>query len=53
MISKVGIKVYKSYDIFPVFLSRLPDKRRKYVKEISPKSILVSVGQTTVANLFL
>ncbi len=30
-------EVYKSYDIFPAFSSRLPDKRRKDVKEILEK----------------
>ncbi|GAA0742098.1 HipA N-terminal domain-containing protein [Clostridium oceanicum] len=30
-------KIYESYDIFPAFSSRLPDKRRKDVKEILSK----------------
>ena len=30
-------EVYESYDIFPAFSSRLPDKRRKDVKEILEK----------------
>lgn len=30
-------EVYESYDIFPAFSSRLPDKRRKDVKEILTK----------------
>lgn len=30
-------EVYESYDIFPAFSSRLPDKRRKDVKEILAK----------------
>ena len=30
-------EVYESYDMFPAFSSRLPDKRRKDVKEILAK----------------
>lgn len=30
-------EVYESYDIFPAFSSRLPDKRRRDVKEILAK----------------
>lgn len=30
-------EVYENYDIFPAFSSRLPDKRRKDVKEILSK----------------
>ena len=30
-------EVYENYDIFPAFSSRLPDKRRKDVKEILAK----------------
>lgn len=35
-------EVYESYDIFPAFSSRLPDKRRKDVKEILAKYKLES-----------
>lgn len=35
-------EIYESYDIFPAFSSRLPDKRRKDVKEILAKYKLES-----------